>query len=215
MRPLALIAGAGPGIGRALALRFIGEGFRVAVLARPGGAAEQLAGEIRDPASRVIGVDVSDRSALAEALLSVQESCGLPRCLVWNASHGHPGGLLAQTGLDLMADVEANLLAPLDAVRWALPGLRGGGRILITGGGLGLEPKPDLASSSLGKALQRHLSLLLDAELEAAGIRVATLTVCGFVQPESSFSPEYVARALWELQAQAPEAWERERVLRP
>lgn len=214
--PIALIAGAGPGIGRATALRFAREGFRVVVLAKPGETAEALQREIQGRGSLVLGVDVADRPALRDALARIGSGLGFPTVLVWNASHGHPGSITRSEDAVLMADLEANLLAPLDAVRWALPAMQAAGRgcVLITGGGLGLDPKPSLASSSLGKALQRHLALLLDGELRETGIRVATLTICGFVQPGTPLSPELVADALWGLQAQETDAWEPERLLR-
>jgi len=212
--PTVLIAGVGPGIGRAAALRFAREGFRVVALAKPGETAEVLAqsGDL----ALVLGVDVADRRALGAALAEVEARFGHPASLIWNASHGHPGSVLQVRDETLLGDLEANLLAPLDAIRWALPSMRAAGRgsILITGGGLGLDPKPSLGSSSLGKALQRHLALLLDGELREAGIHAATLTVCGFVQPGSALSPECVAEALWELHAQEVGCWERERLLR-
>lgn len=213
--PIALIAGAGPGIGRAAALRFFRGGFRVAVLARPGDCAEGIKEELPAP-SLVLGVDVADRPALKAALARVEADFGFPEVLVWNASHGHPGPITQAEDAVLMADAEANLLAPLDTVRWALSSMRRAakGSILITGGGLGLDPKPAMASSSLGKALQRHLALLLDGELRGEGIHAATLTICGFVQPGTSLSPDAVAEALWELHSQESGSWERERVLR-
>ncbi|WP_005034789.1 SDR family oxidoreductase [Holophaga foetida] len=213
--PIALIAGAGPGIGRATASRFAAEGFQVAVLARPD-TAEALQEEIHGPSSLILGVDVADRRALGEALARVEAELGFPEVLVWNASHGHPGCITQVEDVALLGDLEANLLAPLDAVRWALPAMRSAARgsILITGGGLGLDPKPPMASSSLGKALQRHLALLLDGELREAGIHAATLTVCGFVQPGTPLSPDAVAGALWDLHAQEMGSWERERLLR-
>lgn len=164
----------------------------------------------------VLGVDVADRQALGEALARVETELGFPGVVVWNASQGHSGCLTQVDDAALLRDLEANLLAPLDVIRWALPAMRAASRgtILVTGGGLALDPKPSMASSSLGKALQRHLALLLDGELREAGIHAATLTVCGFVQPGSSLSPDIVASALWELHVQAPGSWERERLLR-
>ncbi|MBP1628122.1 MAG: family NAD(P)-dependent oxidoreductase [Holophagaceae bacterium] len=212
--PFALIAGAGPGIGRAAALRFAREGYRVAVLAKPGETTEALQAEGSLPL--VLGVDVADRRALREALAQVEAALGFPEVLVWNASHGQPGCITQAEDAALLGDLEANLLAPLDAIRWVLPSMRAAARgsILITGGGLGLDPKHSLASSSLGKALQRHLALLLDGEFREQGIHAATLAVCGFVQPGTPLSPDAVAGALWELHVQERGTWERERLLR-
>ena len=187
----------------------------MAVLARPGETFETIRSELQGHEALVLGVDVADRQALGQALQSVQESMGFPEVLVWNASQGIPGLITPIEDRVLLKDLEANLFAPLDAIRWVLPEMRrvGRGTLLITGGGLALDPKPVLASSSLGKALQRHLALLLDGELREGGIHVATLTVCGFVQAGTPLSPESVAEELWNLHEQKPGDWKREKVL--
>ena len=115
----------------------------------------------------------------------------------------------------MLADFRVSAGLALAAAQWALPAMRAQGRgsLLFTGGGLALEPKPGLASASLGKAALRSLALSLGEELAPAGIHAATLTICGFVQPGAALSPDRVAEALWELHAQPPGAWEKEQVL--
>ena len=103
----------------------------------------------------------------------------------------------------------------LAAAQWALPAMRGRARgtLLFTGGGLALEPKPGLASASLGKAALRSLALSLGAELAPAGIHAATVTICGFVRADTPLDPERVAEAFWDLHLEEPADWRREVVL--
>ena len=102
-----------------------------------------------------------------------------------------------------------NACAPLAAAQWALGPMRraGHGTLLFTGGGLGLQPKPGLASGSLGKAALRSLALSLGTELAPEGIHAGTVTVCGFVQPGTALDAERVAEAFWTLHRQTRDAW--------
>jgi len=105
--------------------------------------------------------------------------------------------------------------AALAGARWALPSMRaaGEGTLLFTGGGIGLKPQAGLASASLGKAALRSLALSFAEELEPEGIHAAIVTVRGFVQAGTALSPEAVAECFWELHAQPPGSWDKERVL--
>ncbi|BDU73945.1 SDR family NAD(P)-dependent oxidoreductase [Mesoterricola silvestris] len=207
--PLAVILGAGPGIGLAAALRFRREGFRVAMVARPGddlkGFGRALDGGL------VLGADLAEGVPTA----AIEAWGGPPRVLVYNASAGAPGPAAELTPEQVMRDLQVNVAAALAGARWALPSMRGAGEgtLLFTGGGIGLKPQPGLASGSLGKAALRSLALSFAAELEPEGIHAATVTVRGFVQAGTALSPEAVAACFWDLHAQPRDRWERERVL--
>ena len=66
----------------------------------------------------------------------------------------------------------------------------------------------------MGKARLRNLCFGLAAELEPAGIHVATVTVAGFVQPGTDFDPDLIAEKYWELHNQPLGAWEDEIIYR-
>jgi len=61
--PVAVVAGAGPGLGRALAQRFIQGGMRVAVLAREASRLNALAAAI-GPDARPLVCDLADPDAV-------------------------------------------------------------------------------------------------------------------------------------------------------
>lgn len=206
MQQTAWIIGAGPGIGRAAAERFRAEGFQVGAIARPGDHLE-LSSE-----SLVLGADAFDPTALKAALDELEQRLGPPTVLVYNASAGTPGSLTETSPEEAAAQLEKAAYSLLGSVARVAPAmvLAGQGTILVTGGGLAFEPKAGLALPSAVKALQRSLTLSLAHDLEPKGIHVATLAVCGFVQPGTPLSPEAVAQALWELHEQAPGTWIRE-----
>jgi NAD(P)-dependent dehydrogenase (short-subunit alcohol dehydrogenase family) len=217
-QPLAVILGAGPGIGLAAALRFAQGGFRVAAVTRPSEPREPFleALEAHGPAL-VLGADLAQEPALRGACAAIEAWAGLPEVLVYNASAGTQGSAAELGGRQLRAAFQVSAGSALAAAQWALPAMRRNrrGTLLFTGGGLALEPKPGLAGASMGKAALRSLALSLGAELAPEGIHAATVTVCGFVQPATPFSPGLVAQAFWDLHIQDPSHWQREVVLRP
>ena len=210
---LAVILGAGPGIGLAAARGFCREGFRVAMVSRP---TDDLAGfRTALDGGLVLGADLAQVAELAGALAAVEAWGGLPGVLVCNASAGTRGTAAELTRDQALTDLQVNVLSALAGARWALTGMRAQGRgtLLFTGGGLALEPKPGLASGSLGKAALRSLALSFAAELEPEGIHAATVTIRGFVQPGTDLAPERIAQCFLELHRQPRGSWDRERVL--
>jgi NAD(P)-dependent dehydrogenase (short-subunit alcohol dehydrogenase family) len=90
---------------------------------------------------------------------------------------------------------------------------RGNGTMFLTGGGTALKAPPELISLSIGKAGMRNFALSLAEECAPLGIRVATVTVCGMVQPGTKYDPDTIAGAFWRLYQLPGAAWEREVVI--
>ena len=159
--------------------------------------------------SLVLGADLGDEARWTDVLSTIHAWGGTADVLVYNASAGTQGPAAELEPAHLWQDFQVNVAAPLNAVRWVLPAMARAGRgtLLFTGGGLALHPKPGLAAGSLGKAALRSLALSLGQELAPQGIHAATITVCGFVQPDTALSPDTVAEAFWACHRQAREAW--------
>jgi short-subunit dehydrogenase len=217
-QPVCAIAGMGRGVSLAIARRFGGEGFRIAMLAR---RAEKLAEFERELggtgiSARGYAVDLGVEAQVRGAFQRIEGELGRPRVLVYNASSGHAGRPTSLSERSLVADFRVNAVAPLWCVQEVLDGMMEAGRgtILFTGGGLALAPQADVASLSIGKAAIRSLTFSLAAELEPAGIHVATVTICGFVREGTHFAPDLVAAEFWRLHAQMPGQFETEIALR-
>lgn len=82
---VAIVTGAGKGIGEALTRRLVDEGLSVGLLYLDVGAAEQVARS--RPGGRIlaVGADVSDESSVQQAVDLVTEQLGPPTVLVNNA----------------------------------------------------------------------------------------------------------------------------------
>lgn len=208
----AIIIGAGPGIGRSVALRFAREGMPVAVVARTGATVRAVAGDVARVGAPVVPLlaDSTHETALRAALDTATGRLGPPDVVVYNAAiirADAVGGLDARGHLDAWA---VNVVGALTAAAHVLPGMaeRGRGSFIVTGGMP--EPKKRYVSLSLGKAGVRTLVDLLDREYGAAGVHVATVTVAGAVGPGDA---DGIADHYWRLHSQPRQRWEREVVV--
>ncbi|MER5324566.1 SDR family NAD(P)-dependent oxidoreductase [Streptosporangium roseum] len=208
----AVIIGAGPGIGRSVALRFAREGLPVALVARTGETVEAVAGAVAPLGVRVAALtaDSTDETALRAALDTAADELGPPDVVVYNAAiiqPDSPGELSVRAHLDAWA---VNVVGALTAAAHVAPAMaeRGSGSFIVTGGMP--EPEPRYVSLSLGKAGVRALVALLDKEYGPSGVHVATVTVAGAVAPGTDFDPDDIADHYWRLHTQPRHRWERE-----
>ena len=119
---VALVTGAGKGIGRATALSLAGDGAHVAVhYLRSGDAAHRLCDEIRAMGRKAIAVqaDVTDRPAIARVVDEVRQELGAVELLVNNA-----GDMEDMTFEELTPErwdriVDINLTGPFNLI-WAI-----------------------------------------------------------------------------------------------
>lgn len=213
-----VVVGSGPGVGLAVARRFAREGFRISLVARRPDALEEQAAELRRAGAdvRSFPADAADFESLAGALRASTEQVGPAEVLVYNAAvlrQGMPSTLKPE---DILEDFKVNVAGALACANQVIPHMRAQkrGTILFTGGGLALNPFPQYASLAIGKAGIRSLAYSLGGELEADGIQVGTVTICGFVKPGSHFDPDRIAEAYWTLHTQEAGKREREIVYR-
>lgn len=204
----AVIIGAGPGIGMAVARRFAKEGMPIALVAR----GEIAAGSVTalDVPVTTLRADSTDEEGLRAALDAATAEHGLPDVVVYNAAiiqADGPGRLSARGHLDAWA---VNVVGALTAAAHVAPAMarRGSGSFLITGGMP--EPKREYVSLSLGKAGVRTLVTLLDQEYGESGVHVAGVTVAGAVAPGTDFDPDDIAEHYWRLHTQPRDQWARE-----
>lgn len=211
-RPLAIIAGAGPGIGGAVARAFCAEGYTVALLARRREALEALAAGLSD--ASIWPVDLGDPSAVAAVIASIIAEHGAPAVLHYNAAAWHEYDPLSLDPAVFTADLSLCATGALAATQAVVPAMRaqGGGTLLFTGGGLALYPEygGDVVSLTAGKAAMRAMVLALAPKLAELGIHAATVTVAGMVAPDTPFDPDTIAATFMALHKQTREDWQTE-----
>ena len=184
---VALITGAGRGIGRAIAMAFARQGADLALVARTASELEETARRIRvaDPLQgtaghRVVAVtaDVSQRADVERAVGQARETFGRVDVLVNNAGVQPPIGPLWQNDADeWMRAVAVNLFGPMLCIKAVLPGMmeRKRGKIINLSGGGATGPRPNFGAYAASKAALVRLTETLAEELEPHNIQVNAL----------------------------------------
>jgi NADP-dependent 3-hydroxy acid dehydrogenase YdfG len=208
----AVIIGAGPGIGQAVARRFAQEGLPIALVARSDETLRTAAEALAPSGVQLVtrAADATDEVSLRSALDSATDELGPPDVVVYNAAlirADAVGELSVRAHLDAWA---VNAVGALTAAANVAPAMarRGGGTFLVTGGMP--EPKPQYVSLSLGKAGVRTLVALLDQTYGPGGVHVASVTVAGTVAAGTEFDPDDIAEHYWRLHTQPRDQWQRE-----
>jgi 3-oxoacyl-[acyl-carrier protein] reductase len=109
---VAIVTGAGRGIGHAIALRLASEGARVACVSRTEANAKKTAGEInsmRPDAAKAYAVDVADHSAVQKTGAQILEEFGKIDILVNNAGVTRDGLAMRMSVEDWDAVINTNL----------------------------------------------------------------------------------------------------------
>lgn len=134
---VALVTGAGRGIGRAIALAFAAEGAKVALTARTVSELDEAVGTIRSAGGTALALpaDLSDRSVPAKVVEQVQSALGPIEILVNNAGIGSSSNPKPVVDFDDAfwdLSLAVNLTAPYLLCKAVLPGMlaRRWGRII-------------------------------------------------------------------------------------
>jgi NAD(P)-dependent dehydrogenase (short-subunit alcohol dehydrogenase family) len=207
--PLAIVAGVDPGLGAALARRFAVGGFRVAMIARDSGRMEALAAEIAASggAAAAVSTDLSDHAAVREAMARILADHGVPGVLIWNAAVRAEAPALSLEPEALDRQLRLGMTGALSAIQAVAPAMeaRGGGSILLTGGGLALAPAYGGAVPALTavKSALRGFVHAAAPEFAAHGLRLGTVTVAGQIARGTAFDPDRIAEAFWTMHVSA------------
>jgi NAD(P)-dependent dehydrogenase (short-subunit alcohol dehydrogenase family) len=206
----AIVIGAGPGIGAAVARKLSREGLAVGLIARSRATLDDTLATIASGSALGLTADVTDEAGFQGALDHLVERNGVPSVVVYNAAliQWDPfGELSARQQLDAYA---VNVVGAITAIAHLAPGMAeaGSGTILLTGGMP--DPIPEVTSLSLGKAGVRALASLLAKAYGPSGVHVTTVTVAGAVSPGSAFDPEEIAERYWQIHLQPAGEWQQE-----
>ncbi len=171
-----LVTGAGTGIGRAIALRFSREGYRVGAFDIVEDGLETLADEAGPRAEIHTGLmDVRNPADWEQALTDFLGSGGLD-VLVNNAGILHSGQFAEIPLTDQTRTVEVNVIGVINGCHLAYPYLkRAHGHVINLCSASAVYGQPELATYSATKFAVRGLSEALDLEWAPDDIRVSAL----------------------------------------
>jgi NADP-dependent 3-hydroxy acid dehydrogenase YdfG len=214
---VAVVTGAGSGLGRVVAAALLGAGYRVALAGRRRDALEDTAAGHAQ--AFVMPTDVAHAESVAQLFGAVRQTWGRVDLLVNNAGMFGPAGSVDEISVeDWNATVATNLTGSFLCSREAFAAMRAqephGGRIINNGSISAHTPRPGSAAYTATKhaitGLTKSLSLdgrpyriacgqidIGNAATEmTAGIAVGARQADGSVRPEPTFDPAHVADAV-------------------
>jgi len=174
---VAIVTGAGRGIGRAIAARFAASGARVAIWDVDAAAAKSAAAEIAGVID--LACDVTDPATIAAALASTEARLGPPDILVNNAGISGPNHPLdGYPAAEWRRVIEIDLVGVFNCCQAVVPSMRRRdyGRIVNIASIAGKEGNPNASAYSAAKAGVIGLTKSLGKELAETGIRVNCVT---------------------------------------
>lgn len=176
---IALVTGAGEGIGKAIALAFASQGAAVLVAEIRPEAGEATASEVRAAGGRALSVptDVREAEPMGEAVRAAQREFGGLDVLVNNVggTFSRPFLEIEERGWD--AILRTNLTSVFRGTRLAAPAIaaRGGGSILNVVSIEGVRAAPTFAPYAACKAAVINFTQTMALELAPSRIRVNAL----------------------------------------
>ena len=197
----AIIIGAGPGLGVALAEEFGQKGFSVALLAR---SEENLSDFVQKLEKQGVSasahvVDISDFQALRQTLRAIAQKDTV-EVVIYNAVKKQFNSPL-QLDVEEMVDAyRMDVAGALLSVQTILPFMQENdeGTFLFTGGGAALHPWMQAPTISIAKAGIRSLAFMLAEELKESPIQVGTITIFGTIKEGTAFDPHKIAAVYYQ-----------------
>jgi len=174
---IALITGAGRGIGESVAHAFARSGANLALVARTRDEIERVARETAERGVTSIALvgDVSKRADVERVAAAAIEKFGRVDILVNAAGIYGPIGPFVENDLgDWAAAIETNLMGTVFSIRAVLPQMleRRKGVIVNFSGGGAVQPLPRFSAYGASKAAVVRLTETLAEEVAESGVRI-------------------------------------------
>jgi 3-oxoacyl-[acyl-carrier protein] reductase len=234
---VAVITGAGSGVGRAVAVALAASGGTPVLVGRSRGPLDETAALVEDGGGRslVLPADVTDAAAVATVFDRAAAELEGIDALILSAGIGRNGPIESYPLADWQATIATNLTGPFLCAQAAIPHLRrrGRGAIVAVSSGAGKQGYPDLGAYSASKFGLMGLMQGLAGEVGGDGIKVSTVVPGSILTPfggrtvaekreamasdpgKKYLAPEDVAEAILFLLRQPRHAWTQELNLWP
>ncbi|KAH6900200.1 short chain dehydrogenase [Thelonectria olida] len=235
----ALVAGAGPGTGRAVALKFA-KTYPVVVLARSPDSYRDIVAEIKQAGGQALGIsaDIINADSVNSAFETIKKE--LPGSKLAAAIYNVSGGFVKTPFLELKLDEVDNGLDvgvrgffrfaqnSLPLLLDSVSGAPHPPSLLITGATASVKGSAQFGSFAAGKFALRALGQSLSREFGPQGVHVAHVVVDGIIDiprtknfttassaEDAKLKPEAIAETYWHLHTQHRSAFTQELDIRP
>ena len=230
---VAVVVGAGPGLGTALARCFARAGMRVAVARRSVAALSSLLTELGTNA-KGYACDATDERAVIDLFAAVARDLGPPRLVVFNAGAFVRKAIRDTTVEEFercwRAGCLGGFLVGREAARAMLAAAspdRHRGTLVFTGATASLRGGALFHNLAVPKFGLRALAQSMAREFQPQGIHVAHVIIDGQIESDrpgrsvaergadAVIAPNAIAETYYQLHRQPPSAWTLELDLRP
>ncbi len=231
MEKIAVIAGVGPGLGAALARKFVEEGCNVALLSRSSAYIKNLSTRLAKSGRTVIPIptDITEPEQVDQSFDRIRDELGDPDILVNHAGNAAWGSFADLTPEAFEGAWRVCTLGGFLCSKQVVPGMlkKGGGKILFTGATSAVRGRADALAFSSAKFATRGLASSLAREVGPYGIHVAHIIIDGVIdtpgmrqryklsENEPLLEPDAIADTYWALVQQERSAWTFEVDVRP
>jgi NAD(P)-dependent dehydrogenase (short-subunit alcohol dehydrogenase family) len=193
-----VVAGVGPGLGQAVAVRAARHGADVVLASRTPSLLHEVAGEVRAAGRRalVVPADLTDEAAVRRLADAALGEFGRVDALVQNAFAMPPMQSLSRVDpADLRAGLDANVLTALTTIRLLTPALiESRGAVVVVNSAVLRHSRKPFGPYKVVKAALLALAQNLASELGPKGVRVNSVAP-GWIWAD-------VLRAWFDFQAQ-------------
>ncbi|KAI3327763.1 NAD(P)-binding protein [Xylariaceae sp. AK1471] len=235
----AVVAGAGPGTGRAVALRFA-KAYPVVVMARRPESYQDTVSEINKAGGRAVGIsaDVADSKSMESAIDTIKKA--LPGLKLAAAVYNVSSGYMVKPFLELKPEDLDNSLSgsarglfnfaqkTIPLLLDAVPESQYSPTLVITGATSSLRGSEKFGSLAAGMFARRALAQSLSREFHPQGIHVAHAIIDGVIDvpgtqaytvnggvEDGKLKPDGIAESYWHLHTQPRSTFTQELDLRP
>ena len=189
---VAIVTGAGKGIGRATALAFAREGAAVAVVDRDAAAAAAVTAEIGEGRARAVTADVSRAADAERVVAEVLGAFGGVDVLHNNAGIQHYGDVVETTEEDWDRVLAVNLKSIFLMSKYAIPEMlkRGGGAIVNTASVQSYYNQKRVAPYAASKAAILGLTRSMAIDFARRNVRVTAVCPGSIETPMLHYAAE-------------------------
>ena len=218
-KPLAIVAGAGAGLGQSVLSRFEQGGYAVVGIGRTA---------LADPVGEFHTLDLSDESAVQTQIAQIIDTHGVPSVVVHNTAELviAPFG---ETTLDDFSRTWTSMVQTAFLLGQATLGgmaKEGRGTFIVSGATASLRGGAKFAAFASAKFALRGLTQSMAREFQPQGVHVCHTILDGIIDtdrsrdlhsldPAKMMKPNDIAEAYWQLVHQPKSTWTHELDLRP
>lgn len=204
------ITGAGSGIGRALALRYLRAGAIVAGTARRLETLDSLPDEARGAGGRLhaFAADLTDLAATRAVVARIEAELGPIRLAVLNAGTHRPTPGTRFSADDIRMLLDSNVMTVANSLDAVLPALvrRGSGMVAINASLAGYGGLPSAAGYGASKAALINMAEALKLDLQGRNVIVRLISP-GFVRTPLTDRNDFPMPFLMEVETAADRLW--------